>query len=97
MKEWKIVLGTEEIKPLEIDKISSPTTVYQRRNIEQVEQTDSTTGDKIKYWKREERELTLEEYSILILMQEIKNDIINVQKEQIIDDYTLQLIEEGVI
>lgn len=93
MKNWKIVFGTEETKPLEIDTLSSPTTIYQRRNIEQIEEINSITNDKIKYWKREERELTLEEYSMLVLMQEI----INVQKEKIIDDYTLQLIEEGVI
>lgn len=97
MKNWKIVFGTDEIKPLELDTNSSPTTVYQRRNIEKVSKIEPVSNQEYFEWKREERELTLQEYSMLILMNEVKDEIINVQKEQIIDEYTLQLINEGVI
>lgn len=92
MKEWKEVFGTELDKPKELDNTSSPTTIYQRRNIREATRTIND-GMKIKGWLREERELTLQEYSTFIIV----NEAVNIQKEQIIDDYTLQLINEGVI
>lgn len=56
-------------------------------------------------WQRDERELTVEEYEQMKLMEEIvsstKEDIVSsvtdFQKEAAIDEYTMQLVEEGVL
>lgn len=36
MTDWKKVTGTQPDKPEEVDRTSSPSTVYLRKNIEQV-------------------------------------------------------------
>lgn len=104
MKEWKKVFGTEGTMPEEFDAVSSPTTVYQRRNIEQSERTEPD-GTIVSGWQRDERELTVEEYEQMKLMEEVVNgnkeeivsSVTNFQKEAVIDEYTLQLVEEGVL
>lgn len=104
MKEWKTVFGTEPEKPEEFDTSLSPTTVYQRRNIKKVTKTESD-GTKVQGWQREERELTLEEYGQLTLMEEMlhsnKEEIVSsvkeFQRDSVIDEYTIQLIEEGLL
>ncbi|MCI5872567.1 MAG: hypothetical protein MR012_02710 [Roseburia sp.] len=56
-------------------------------------------------WEREERELTLAEYEQMKLMSEIVSDntsgiiasVTEFQKDAVIDEYTQQLIEEGLI
>lgn len=56
-------------------------------------------------WEREERELTLAEYERMKLMSEIVSDntsgiiasVTEFQKDAVIDEYTQQLIEEGLI
>lgn len=56
-------------------------------------------------WLREERELTLEEYHQMILMQQVVTEntqrivtsVTEFQKGAVIDEYTMQLIEEGII
>lgn len=56
-------------------------------------------------WLREERELTLEEYHQMALMQQvvaentqgIVESVTEFQKGAVIDEYTMQLIEEGII
>lgn len=66
---WKEVVGTQLEKPLEVDKTSSPSTVYLRKNITQVEQQ---SGDaKISAWKYEEAQLTLEEYKEYLEISQI--------------------------
>ena len=40
MTDWKKVTGTQPERPEEIDRTSSPSTVYLRKNIEQVEKED---------------------------------------------------------
>lgn len=104
MKEWKKVFGTEGTMPEEFDAKSSPTTVYQRRNIEPIERTEED-GTVVSGWQREERELTVEEYKSMMLMTEVVNgnkeeivsSVTEFQKEAAIDEYTLQLIEEGLL
>lgn len=62
-------------------------------------------GAKVDGWQREERELTVEEYETMMLMAEVvngnKEEIVSsvtaFQKEAAIDEYTLQLIEEGLL
>lgn len=104
MKEWKEVFGTEATKPEEFDVTASPTTVYQRRNIRQETKTEAD-GKKVTGWQREERELTLEEYGQLKLVQEVVKEntseivtsVTEFNENEVIDRYTEQLIEEGVI
>ena len=62
-------------------------------------------GTKVTGWEREERELTLDEYQQMKLMQEIVNSntseivssVTDFQKQAAIDEYTIQLVEEGLI
>lgn len=108
MKEWKIQQGTQPERPEEIDTSSSPTTVYLRRNIEQVQREaegESEGGASVMEWQYEEKEMTTEEYRQMILMQQVVTEntqgivesVTQFQKEAVIDEYTTQLIEEGVI
>ena len=63
MTDWKLVQGSQDEKPAELDTTSSASTVYQRRNIERITVTyDDTTTE---LWQYEEREMTREEYFIL--------------------------------
>ena len=104
MKEWREVFGTETERPEEFDTSSSPTTVYQRRNIRQETKTEPD-GTKVTGWLREERELTLEEYHQMALLQQVVAEntqgivasVTEFQKGAVIDEYTMQLIEEGII
>ena len=104
MKEWKEVFGTEAAKPEEFDTQQSPTTVYQRRNIREEEKTEED-GTKVTGWKRDERELTVEEYHQMMLIQQVVTEntqeivasVTEFQKGAVIDEYTMQLIEEGII
>lgn len=61
MRDWKEVFGTEESQPLEIDVLSSPTTVYERKNVRQVTIVNED-GTEVTGWLRDERELTKAEY-----------------------------------
>lgn len=56
--EWLKVEGTQVEKPLELDTTSSPTTVYHRRNIERVEETEEQAAK----WVYEEAQQSKEEY-----------------------------------
>ena len=68
MKDWIRVQGSQESKPLEFDTESSPTTVYQRKNIKRITITnkDGTTGE---LWEYDERTMTREEYFTTLLEQ----------------------------
>lgn len=104
MKEWRKVFGTEAEMPEEFDTTQSPSTVYQRRNVKKTTKTEAD-GNKVTGWEREERELTLVEYEQMKLMSEIVSDntsgiiasVTEFQKDAVIDKYTQQLIEEGLI
>lgn len=72
--EYKTVEGYQSERPFEIDEISSKTTVYLRRNIEEVPNID-TDGNPSEgtHWRYEEAQLTKEEYKIYSgLMEESK-------------------------
>lgn len=104
MKEWRTVFGTEAAMPEEFDTTSSPETVYQRRNIKEVTKTD-TDRKKVTGWEREERELTVGEYQQMMLTREVVNEnkadivasVTDFQKSEVIDEYTMQLVEEGLL
>ena len=56
-------------------------------------------------WEREERELTSEEYQQMMLVREVVNEnktdivesVTEFQRDVVIDEYTMQLIEEGLL
>ena len=106
MKDWKTVTGTQPECPAEVDRESSPTTVYLRKNIRQVEQKEAEDSEKtVSMWQYEEQELTAQEYESMILMQQVVSEntsgivasVTEFQKGAVIDEYTMQLIEEGII
>ncbi|WP_337774510.1 hypothetical protein [Mitsuokella jalaludinii] len=65
MKDWKKVQGSQVERPAEFDAASSPTTVYQRRNITQVE-IEGTDGTTTAVWNYEERTMSHTEYAALV-------------------------------
>ncbi len=72
MTDWKKVTGTQPDKPEEVDRTSSPSTVYLRKNIEQVtrevegRRKDATMTE----WQYDEKEMTVEEYENMALMNQ---------------------------
>lgn len=58
---WKKVTGCQPQKPPEIDTISSPTTVYLRKNINQTEISSEEGSGRM--WEYEEAQLSLLEYA----------------------------------
>ena len=99
MTEYKLVESMQSDKPLDIDTTSSPNIVYQRKNIKSDEETGSEDDFtyKPKHWEYEERELTQDEYSQYLIAMEQAKRINEHSDEEAIDNYTLQLMEEGVI
>lgn len=72
--DYRIVEGFQPERPMEVDETSSRTTVYLRRNIEEVPNID-TDGNPSEgtHWRYEEAQLTREEYKIYSeLMEESK-------------------------
>ena len=74
MKNWQRVQGSQVNKPSEFDTTSSPTTVYQRKNIQriEIENMDGTTSE---LWEYDERTMTHEEYSVIAEIVETQKDI----------------------
>ena len=71
--------------------------------MEQKEAEDS--GETVSAWQYEEQELTAQEYESMILMQQVVSEntsgimasVTQFQRDAVIDEYTEQLIEEGLI
>lgn len=106
MTDWKKVTGTQTDKPEEIDRTSSPLTVYLRKNIEQVtREVEGSNGEMATEWQYDEKEMTVEEYENMALMKTIVEEntsgivesVTQFQRDAVIDEYTQQLIEEGLI
>ena len=106
MTDWKKVTGTQLDKPEEIDRTSSPLTVYLRKNIEQVtREVEGSNGEMATEWQYDEKEMTVEEYENMALMKTIVEEntsgivesVTQFQRDAVIDEYTQQLIEEGLI
>ena len=101
MKDWKTVTGTQQERPEEVDRESSPTTVYLRKNIRQVEQKEAEdSGETVSVWQYEEQELE----SMILMRQAVSENasgivesVTQFQRDVVIDEYTEQLIEEGLI
>lgn len=61
MTDWKIVQGSQPVRPAEIDTTSSAVTVYQRKNIKRVA-VKNEDGSTTELWQYEERQMTREEF-----------------------------------
>ena len=97
MTDWKVVRGTQETEPLEVDTSLSTDTVYLRKNIEQIEVKDVVTEDTVQMWQYEEKEMTVAEYTQYLMIRESTKTITSFQAQNAIDEYTMQLMEEGVL
>lgn len=97
MTDWTQVQGTQPEKPLEVDTCSSTSTVYLRKNIEQIEVEDPTTKEKVTMWQYDERQMTPAEYTQYQMIQESTETITAFQEQAVIDAYTEELIAGGVI
>lgn len=83
-------------KPLEVDSTSSPSGVYVRQNITATIYKDSDGADKTKYCY-EEAFLTSSEYEQYRLVNSVIAGVELKREGEIIDAYTLKLIEEGTL
>ena len=96
--EWKTVYCGYDNKPAELDTTSSSTTVYERRNFEEVIIKSPMGEDgeekEIKQWKYEERTYSKEQYE---LIKAVTEKIQLKQESEFIDRFTEQLFEEGVL
>lgn len=95
MTDWTIVKGSQADKPLEVEQNNN--TVYLRKNIEQVTEKSVDTEEEVTLWKYEEKQMTADEYSHYLMVQESTDTIVSYQKQDTIDEYTEQLVEGGVI
>ena len=97
MTEYRLVENMQSDKPLDIDTASSSNIVYQRKNIKLVEATGSEADFTYnpKHWDYEERELTQDEYSQYLIAMEQAKAINEHSDNEAIDNYTMQLMNEG--
>lgn len=89
MKQWTEEHCAEQPDALQL---IAPQTYIERRNIEKVEhEADETAGtEAYTEWVCESREITEDEYHMLQSIEEIDT-------QAAIDDYTEQLVEEGLL
>ena len=74
MKDWKKVHGSQAEQPPEFDTTSSPTTVYQRRNIQRVA-IENRDGTKSELWEYDERTMSHDEYAVIAEIIKAQKDI----------------------
>ena len=99
MTDWRVVYSDYSNKPEVLDTTSSSTTVYFRKDIEEVEIADPMNeGETHKHWKYLERTCTQEEYNIAKLSSELSASVIELKHDSdVIDSYTTMLLEEGLL
>lgn len=98
MTDYRVVESMQSDKPLEIDTQSSDT-VYQRKNIRLIAASGKEGEEDYKpeHWEYEERKLSRSEYAQYVVAME-QAEIINAHSDQeAIDNYTRELMDEGVI
>lgn len=87
MKEWTKERCSEE--PQELQLVADG--IYtQRKNIEKVQHEATEGMEAYTDWECDNREITVSEYQMLESIKQINTD-------KAIDDYTAQLIEEGLL
>ena len=74
MKDWKKVYGSQVERPSEFDTTSSPTTVYQRRNVKRVT-IDNMGGTTSELWEYDERTMSHDEYAVMAEVVKNQKDI----------------------
>lgn len=84
-------------RPLEIDLTISNTGVYIRQNIKEVKVMDESSGQEITKFQYEETFLSNEEYQDYQRLQLFASKIETKRENEIIDEYTLELMNTGVI
>lgn len=88
MKDWTMERCSEQPDELQV---IAPGILMQRRNIRQVDhEEDEQFGDAYTEWMCESREIAESEYHMLKSIEEI-------DAASAIDEYTQQLIEEGIL
>lgn len=87
MKEWTKERCSE--KPQELQLVADGIYI-QRKNIKEVEHEAAKDMEAYTDWECDSREITVSEYQMLKSIEEINTD-------KAIDDYTAQLIEEGLL
>ena len=105
MTDWKKVTGTQPDKPEEVDRTSSPSTVYLRKKVTREVEGSDGKMQTVTEWKYDEKEMTVKEYENMALMKSVVEEntsgivesVTQFQKDAVIDEYTQQLIEEGLI
>lgn len=94
--------GTQAEKPAELDRTSSPSTVYLRKNIVQKVRTDED-GTEVIVWEYEEAEMTsaeFEEYEKLLIQAEspaitqLQQQISELQMSQEMQSIDREIAEE---
>lgn len=91
--EWYPASCGIDNEPELLDTTSSETTVYQRRNIQKVTRTGEN-NETFEEYEYEERKIPRETYFAATLAAE---SVDNKRESEIIDEYTEQLLEEGVL
>lgn len=76
---------------------SSSKGVYVRENIKQVKTIDEDTQEEIIKYQYEEAFLTHEQYQDYVRMQYLIKQVETKRENEIIDEYTLELMNTGVI
>ena len=90
MTDWQ--KAQSSTKPMEFDTISSPTTVYQRKNITEVTKENETDveGMPSTVWEYDERTMSHEEY--LQVAQQYNSEKLNTLSS-VLDDIQLALLD----
>lgn len=78
---------------MEVDKDLSPNGVYLRKNIIEVERSGTDEKSPVKMFQYDEAFLLPEDYHAYLIAEAVRLR----HENDIIDDYTLQLVQEGVL
>ena len=90
-------LAESNEEPLKVDLTSSSKGVYVRENIKQIKTIDEDTQEEIIKYQYEEAFLTHEQYQDYVRMQYLIEQVETKRENEIIDEYTLELMNTGVI
>ena len=97
MTDYALVRST--VEPKESDTESSANTGYLRRNIKKIS-ASGTEGDmnySPAHYEYEEKTMTSSEYMQYLIAKEQTEAVNNHSDQEAIDNYTMQLMEEGVL
>ena len=87
MTGWKKEICSD--RPLELQTVA-PNTYIERRDIEEVEHEATEGTEAYTDWECESRFLSVDEYNMMKSIEAIDT-------QKAIDDFTMQLIEEGLL